>query len=308
MSASLRDETKNAVQRHYAALVDDYTDEYSDGFSGYPANVKRLDIILRRAQDLGARTLLDCGCGEGSPMLRIREAGLEVRGFDFVPEMVGKAALILDGDGPAVSVWQGDITEEAAFRPEGLSVPESYDVCMAMGVFPHIQDEVRALQNMASVTRPGGRVLVEFRNELFALFTLNRYSYRMFVDRLLSVSEAKRRHSQHRKELEEFESKLEAFFRLDLPPVRAGTADAPGYDAVLSQLHNPFELHGLFEEAGLRIDQMHFYHYHALPPMFEKDYPELFRTLSLEMERDPNDWRGYFMASAFIVEAVRKAA
>ncbi len=93
---------------------------------------------------------------------------------------------------------------------------------------------------------------------------------------------------------------------MGLPPVRSGTQEAPGYDAVLSQFHNPFELDGLFGEAGLRIDRKHFYHFHGLPPMFEGAYPELFRTLSLEMERDPGDWRGHFMASAFVVEAVKE--
>ena len=308
MSSALRnDNTKVAVQRHYAAIVDQYTDEYSDGFGGYPANQKRLDILLRRVKELGARTLLDCGCGEGSPMLKLREAGVDVRGFDFVKDMVEKAGRILDDDGRSPSVWQGDITDPADFHPEGIDVPESYDVCMANGVFPHIEDELTALKNMASVTKPGGRVLVEFRNELFSLFTLNRYTHQMFVERLLATGDAKRRHPRHQRELEALESDIGKFFRLDMPPVRSGTPEAPGYDAVLSQFHNPFELDGLFGEAGLRIDRKHFYHFHGLPPMFEADYPELFRTLSLEMEHDPGDWRGHFMASAFVVEGVKGA-
>ena len=43
-----------------------------------------------------------------------------------------------------------------------------------------------------------------------------------------------------------------------------------------------------------------FYHYHCLPPMFESAMPELFRRASLAME-NPEDWRGHFMASAFLV-------
>jgi hypothetical protein len=43
-----------------------------------------------------------------------------------------------------------------------------------------------------------------------------------------------------------------------------------------------------------------FYHYHCLPPMLEAQVPELFRRESLRME-DPEDWRGHFMASAFLL-------
>ena len=55
----------------------------------------------------------------------------------------------------------------------------------------------------------------------------------------------------------------------------------------------------IFATAGFREVEVLFYHYHCLPPMFERELPELFRRQSVAME-DPRDWRGYFMASAFI--------
>ena len=42
-----------------------------------------------------------------------------------------------------------------------------------------------------------------------------------------------------------------------------------------------------------------FYHFHAFLPMFQRLTPEFFLERSLAMENDPDDWRGYFMASAF---------
>ena len=44
---------------------------------------------------------------------------------------------------------------------------------------------------------------------------------------------------------------LDPFFRMDLPPVRKGKADAPGYDEILSRFHNPLEMPELFKAAGL---------------------------------------------------------
>ncbi len=44
-----------------------------------------------------------------------------------------------------------------------------------------------------------------------------------------------------------------------------------------------------------------------LPPLLEASVPDLFRELSLAMEADPPDWRGYFMASAFVAEVIKAA-
>jgi hypothetical protein len=46
-----------------------------------------------------------------------------------------------------------------------------------------------------------------------------------------------------------------------------------------------------------------FYHYHCLPPLMEPAAPTLFRARSVAMEK-PEDWRGHFMASAFILAGI----
>jgi hypothetical protein len=38
--------------------------------------------------------------------------------------------------------------------------------------------------------------------------------------------------------------------------------------------------------------------------MYETDFPDTYRELSEAME-DPQDWRGYFMASAFLLSGTR---
>jgi hypothetical protein len=93
-------------------------------------------------------------------------------------------------------------------------------------------------------------------------------------------------------------------FRMDVPPIRKGKSGEPGYDEVLSRTHNPLVLREQFAAAGFSNVRVLFYHYHCMPPMFEARMPEIFRKLSMEME-NPNDWRGYFMASAFIVTGQR---
>ena len=145
-------------------------------------------------------------------------------------------------------------------------------------------------------------VAVEARNQLFALFTLNRYSYRFFLDELVHDKELLQGEEEaaRRQVLDELGQR----FRLDLPPVRGGKAGEPGYDEVLSRTHNPLVFREQFVAAGFRDIRVLFYHYHCLPPLCERTVPDLFHRRSLAME-NPKDWRGYFMASAFVVAGVR---
>jgi hypothetical protein len=93
---------------------------------------------------------------------------------------------------------------------------------------------------------------------------------------------------------------MKAQFRMDLPPIRKGKAGEPGYDEVVSRTHNPLTLREQFSAAGFRDVRVLFYHFHSVPPMFAGAIPDLFLPSSLAME-NPTDWRGYFMASAFLL-------
>lgn len=298
-------ETAEQVKRHYAGAASSYSAEYQEGYAGYPANRKRLELLLKRLRTVSSRTLLDCGCGEGTPMRRIHELGLEVWGFDAVPEMIAQAKKRLGEIGLADRVWVGDLLDPESLQPRQGGIPTAFDVTIAMGVFPHLEDEATAMDQMAGVTRPGGRVFVEFRNELFALFTLNRYSFELFRDKLIQASRLETQYPEYLGDVRRVLKQLQQWFRMDLPPVRSGSAEVPGYDEVLSRFHNPFEVDRLFQGAGLEVVQKYFYHFHAFPPMYGRACPELFRSASLQREEDPTDWRGYVMASAFVVEAVK---
>ena len=140
---------------------------------------------------------------------------------------------------------------------------------------------------------------LEARNQLFGLFTLNRYTYQLFDSELIRT-EALRASGVDMAAIESALMEIRRHFRMDLPPVREGKSGEPGYDQVLSRTHNPFVLQQQLSAAGCDDVRVLFYHYHCLPPMFESAMPEQFRGMSVSME-DPSDWRGHFMASAFIV-------
>ena len=171
---------------------------------------------------------------------------------------------------------------------------------MAMGVMPHVGNDDMVLENMATLVRPGGSVFVEFRNKLFSLFTFNRYTADFILnDLLVGVS----------KELkDEVARDLESRLRMDIPPIRDAIegSDAPGYDAILSKFHNPFEVVELFKKHGFRDIKLLWYHYHPSMPYLEDKMPESFRKEAIRLEHEPSNWRGYFLCSAFVVEAAKE--
>lgn len=303
-----RDSIEQAVKACYATWSESYYSDYCSGGASYPP--VHYALLQKLCAEAGASTLLDAGCGPASFLRGLAGSGMELYGFDLTPEMVSEGKRVFAGLGlDSARLWEGSVLDAGAYTPPvaSASVAAGFDGVVCSGVLPHIAPEADAvvLENLCRAVRPGGLVAVEARNALFALFTLNRYSMDFFRESLIRVDalEQKLLPSQ-RAQLREALQELEHRFKMDLPPVRTGDAANPGYDEVLSRTHNPFELAALCRRTGLHDVRVLFYHYHCLPPMLAQFLGEPFLAESIAME-DPEDWRGHFMASAFIVTGVR---
>ncbi len=289
-----RSATEASVQACYATWAANSAQSYCGPEAPYPP-VHR-DLIRGLIREAGARSVLDAGCGPASFLREIAGDELQLYGFDLTPEMVDEASRVMTGLGhDPRHLWTGSVLDRAAFRGPGR-----YDAVVCVGVLPHVrvEDEPAVLANIFDATAPGGLAVVEARNQLFALFTLNRYSRAFFEDELIRADVLGGLAGPEAGRLRGALAKLAGQFRSDQPPPRQGTA--AGYDEVLSRTHNPLVLPGAFAAAGFADVRTLFYHYHCLPPMLEAEVPTLFRQQSLAME-DPRDWRGHFMASAFLV-------
>jgi 2-polyprenyl-3-methyl-5-hydroxy-6-metoxy-1,4-benzoquinol methylase len=298
-----RAQAEAAVKSCYSTWAQTYHQEYYAGAGAYPP--VHQDIVRRLVLTAGARTLLDAGCGPASMLRSLTDLDCDLYGFDLTPEMVVEAQRVMAEHGvPPARLWEGSVADPAAFRRPAM--PVQYDAAICIGVLPHVPTAVEeaAIANLHAAVRPGGMVAIEARNELFALFTLNRYSYELIARELVRVEALRATPGVDGAELDLVLEAMKAQFRMDLPPVRGGKSGEPGYDEVLSRTHNPFTLRAQVQAAGFTDVRVLFYHYHALPPMFETAMPETFRRLSVAME-DPEDWRGHFMASAFIVTGRR---
>jgi hypothetical protein len=160
------------------------------------------------------------------------------------------------------------------------------------------------IDHLRKSVSPGGLVIIEARNQFFSLFTLNRYTYQFFINDLIRLDGLKIKAGNQTSQLEKEIGELTKQFRIDLPPIQKGKVDEPGYDEVLSRTHNPIILKEQFEKAGFKDVQILFYHFHCIPPMISAELPDFFIRESIAME-NPHDWRGFFMASAFLLVGKR---
>lgn len=288
-----------AVKACYSTWGETYFDEFYGDAAPYPP--VHVELVKGLLADSGAERVLDAGCGPAS-MLRVLPPELERHGFDVTPEMVQVARRVLGEQGVEEDhVWEGSVLDPAAFRHG------PFDAAICIGVLPHVPESADdvVIENLRDAVRPGGLVVLEARNELFSLFTLNRYTHDLFLRDLMPVDRLRAMAGAEAHALEEGLAELEGMFRTDLPPVRKGKKDEPGYDEVLSRTHNPLVLRDACLAGGLDDVRILFYHWHALPPLVGSRVPELQRSMSLEIER-ADDWRGLVMASAFLVAGTRR--
>jgi len=287
-----------SIQSCYSTWGTSYFDEYYTEKAPYPPVHRDLivNIICQNTQPI--TTLLDVGCGPASMLRAFAGKSIDLYGFDLTPEMVAEGDRVMVELGlPRGRIWQGSVLDPQAFVYPDRPEVNQFDAAICIGVLPHIPPETDAtvFQNLYGAVKSGGMAIVEARNQLFSLFTLNRYSYDFFAESLIQVDQL-----PSIQPLDQALDTLKKQFRMDLPPIREGKADEPGYDQVLSRTHNPLTLKEQFAAVGFTDVQVLFYHFHCLPPMLEREMPEFFRQQSLAME-NPTDWRGYFMASAFLL-------
>ena len=303
---------KDLIRQHYDASAENYHLQYernliSDVSRDYPANYFRLQLLLNSFLRNNVRRVIEVGVGEGTPLITLSKAGIDVAGFDISESMVAKSKenFKINNLDESKILW-GDIQDPITYSP--LLSDGQFDALLAMGVTPHVRNDEFVIQNMRDMVKPGGRVFIEFRNKLFSFFTFNRYTYEFIMDDLL------RGVSPKLKKIIEVD--LKKRLEMNKPPARLKgesghltdeieNDNAPGYDAILSKFHNPFEVLDLFKMCGFVDSKLLWYHYHPAMPYLNDIDKELFREEALKLEHDTSGWRGLFLCSAFVVEAIK---
>ena len=268
--------------------VDEYAEMYKKFRLDirYPANVKRLEIFVNLLKKHKPKNIIDAGCGAGMPLIHIKKKGFNIRGYDKAKNMVLKAKENLKAN-----KFSSDLIFYDDFENPKKIKNNSVDCILGMGAFYYAKNVKKTLLNQKKKLKKNGRLIFSLRNRLFDIVTLNNYT-KSFLDEIFEVKNLKKEWKNKYKHLtnnftDRKKTKLEK------------NIDEEGvYNHIP---HNPITIGDEMSKLGLSVEGIYFYHYHAFPPVFET-YDRLhFRKFSWKIE-NPTDWRGYFLASTFIVD------
>ncbi len=289
-----------SVASHYDGSASTYADQYDESKiwtnEEYPANYFRLKLVRRILADAGVKSLYEHGVGDATPLVTIAGDGIRVAGNDVSPEMVKFARTNMTKHGldpEAINLLDVQSHDSIDIEREKAG---SFDAVMALGVIPHVEDDRWFVASMDKFLEPGGRLLLQFRNSMFSMFTFNRLTKEFVMDELLpDVPESVRKIVS---------ADLDHRLAVDKPPKRTRpTGD--GYDEILSKFHNPFELLEIVKSFGYKDLQFHWYNYHPAYPMLAGSIdPKVYRQAQMDLEGDTS-WRGMFLCSAGLIQAVK---
>ena len=267
--------------------------EYSDMYKkldfndiSYPANVKREMIFIELLNKHKPKKIIDAGCGAGMPLVNIKKRGFDIIGYDKAENMVLEAKENLKNNKLSPDLVFYDDFE----NPKEVK-NNSADCILGMGAFYYSKNVNQTLLNQKRILKENGRLIFSLRNRLFDLITLNNYT-KNFLDELYEVDKLKEEWKDDYNDLtKNFTDRNKIRHKKNIDE-----------EGVYSHIpHNPLTITDEMAALGLSVEGIYFYHFHALPPVFEALDKKYFREISWEIE-NPLDWRGYFMASTFIVD------
>jgi len=131
-----------------------------------------LQARLSLCRTLGVETLagkafIDIGCGSGLFSLAARQLGAQVVSFDFDPESVACAKKLkqafFGADLNVEDAWR--ISEGSVLDREFLAGFGEHDIVYSWGVLHHTGHLWQALDNLAPLVRPGGRLFIALYND-----------------------------------------------------------------------------------------------------------------------------------------------
>tara|TARA_Y100000031_G_scaffold151196_1_gene191975 strand:- start:863 stop:1738 length:876 start_codon:yes stop_codon:yes gene_type:complete len=288
--------TKTEAHNYFGKVANVYGDEYHKNYKElgyYPANYYRLLIVKNLLEKIKPKLILDIGCGTGDPLILLSKEGHNIYGFDYSDSMVKKAKENLNNNNiNPDKIWKDNMEKIS-------NCDRKYPCSIALGSLYYAKDFNKSLTEMVKITQKDGDIIFSLRNSLFSLYTLNSYSSSFFIDNLL-IKEILNDDLLNAT-VELLESKLEPIIEMKKQDQIKKNIDELNVHNIQ---HNPLKIGDELQNFGLKLNSILFYHYHASLPIMEKKFPSEFYSSSSKME-NPHDWRGYFMASAFVVHATK---
>jgi ubiquinone/menaquinone biosynthesis C-methylase UbiE len=139
--------TRDRVEKYY----DDHSSRYdSERSKGYFDLVNSLEFDKIR-EAVAGRAVLEVGCGTGLILQKVSTLTEDTIGVDLSDRMLEVARQ------KGLDVKKGDVT--------ALGFPDDvFDVVYSFKVLPHVPEIRQAMEEIVRVTKPDGKIFVEFYN------------------------------------------------------------------------------------------------------------------------------------------------
>jgi len=126
-------------------------------------NAERSMRELLDSDSLAGKSFVDAGSGSGLFSLCARRLGARVHSFDYDPQSVGCTAELRRRYFPDDPEWIVD--EGSALDPEYLKSLGQFDCVYSWGVLHHTGSMWEALDNVAPLVAPGGKLVLSIYND-----------------------------------------------------------------------------------------------------------------------------------------------
>lgn len=133
----------------------DHIAKAHDGFAFEDSDIPKVGVLFERLGPLYGRSVLEPGCGTGhltEYLAYWTEHGGRVLAFDPSPEMLRRARA-------RVAEYR-NVTTQLSTLEDLKAEPASFDLALCFRVWPHFEDDDRALASLARHLKPGGRLLI----------------------------------------------------------------------------------------------------------------------------------------------------
>ena len=262
-----------------------HTIEYYNNHAGtydndgeYPANKFRLELISGILDKLPKGKILDAGCGTGKFLEIATKKGFDCTGCDFSKGMLNKAKEIV----PNVLFYQTSIDDLSMFDDN------SFDYVFCLGVLPYIPEEQenKIYQELRRVIKKGGYFVSAHQNELFDMFTFNKYTLNFFERNFFIFTEYEKKD-------------LASLITNPDVPINKNSENS-ARDIIFTKAENPILYPGKLAKYGFINKEFLYYNFHNLPPLLRNgNIREIEKSINMEIVL-AKEWQGMFMASTFI--------
>ena len=243
------------------------------------------------------KSVLDIGCGGGWTVLDALQKGIDAIGVEPVKSLHNFAVELLNKEG-----FDGNkVKLDDLLYIEKLE-DNSQDCVALLSVIPHVPIErVEYIHNQINrILKPGGKLVVAYRNELFDFFTFNSITLDFYKNDLWGGLNELNKLSNDNKVLESLKGLVT---NPDIPGKFHTNVEDKSFGKLKRFKTNPLTVKEYLSTYDFKWLESHFYHFHAAPPLILNRVENL-KKIHHEMELNySNNWRAQFMCPMYLVIA-----